>query len=33
MTEFEIVDARTVRDHDGRDYEVLEAMEALTWVH
>lgn len=31
--EFEIIDSRTVRDEDGRDHDVLKAMESLPWVH
>ena len=33
MTTLEIVDARTVRDEGGRSHDVLEAIEALQWVH
>ena len=33
MTTFEIIDPRTVRDADGKDHDVLQAMETLPWVH
>ncbi|MBA3687331.1 MAG: hypothetical protein H0W81_00610 [Chloroflexi bacterium] len=29
---FEIVDSRTVRAEDGREYDVFEAIGALPWV-
>ena len=32
MARFEIVDAHTVRDADGRDHDVLEAIAVLPWV-
>lgn len=33
MPSFEIVDSRTVRAEDGSHSDVLEAIEALPWVH
>jgi hypothetical protein len=32
LVRFEIVDRRTVRDADGGEHDVLEAIEALPWV-
>ena len=32
MTTFEIIDSRTVRDEDGKDHDVLHAMDTLPWV-
>lgn len=32
MPKFEIVSSRTVRDADGRQYDVAEAIAALPWV-
>ncbi len=32
MPQFEIIDSHTVRDADGREYSVPEAIDALPWV-
>jgi hypothetical protein len=32
VARFEVVDAHTVRDEDGREYNVLQAIAALPWV-
>ena len=32
MARFEIVDVHTVRDPDGREHDVLEAIAVLPWV-
>ena len=29
---FEVVDSRTVRGEDGREYDVIEAINALPWI-
>lgn len=33
MSTFEIVDSRTLRDEEGREHLVLDAIDALPWVH
>lgn len=33
MPGFQIIDERTVRGDDGREYDVLKAVDALPWVH